>query len=68
MTLQKHMLKYWIEDKGIETALEKYLPFLLREDDELKDYYRGYKKYKKLILLKAQEFEEDYDYSKNEEY
>jgi hypothetical protein len=66
MTQQKHMLKYWIEDKGIETALEEYLPDLLQKDNELKDYYRGYKKYKKLILLKAQEFKEAHEYEDNE--
>lgn len=61
MTEPNRMLAYWIQDKGIETAIEDYFPHLLKDDREIREYYAGYQLYKNLLLKKAQEFSDNYD-------
>ena len=36
MDAEMHMLAYWVEDKGIETAFTEYYPELAQHDREIK--------------------------------
>lgn len=45
-----HMLKYWIGDKGIETALDDYYPNLAASDPKLAALYAQYLTAKESLL------------------
>lgn len=45
-----NMLKYWVEDKGIETALDDYYPKLVASDPKLAALYAQYLTAKESLL------------------
>ena len=54
-----HMLRYWVEDKGIETALTEYYPELVKDDKLLRTYFNQYKLAKAMILQRVNQIVED---------
>ena len=53
------MLAYWVEDKGIETALTEYYPNLLQKDLVLKAAYSQYIVAKAALAARVKQLTEE---------
>ena len=50
-----HMLRYWIEDKGIERALADYYPNLAKSDEEIRQALAAMRNAKRALMCRVQE-------------
>lgn len=52
---ETHMLAYWIEDKGIETAFEDYYPILAQNDPQIQHSLMALRTAKAALMARVNE-------------